>query len=180
MPWKYSGRVIRVGKSWTDNDGITHPNTWGKWSDADKAAAGLTWEDDPAPYDNRFYWDADTPKALDDVNEVDTDGNAVLDEDGNQVVTLGLKSVWKATIKEQAGSLLQPTDWMVIKASEVAAYTVPADVTTARAAIRTASNTIEAAIDAASDHAAFMALFDTPVDADGNPTGNAPIADWPE
>ena len=180
MPWKYSGRVIRVGKSWTNNDGITHPNTWGTWSDADKTAAGLTWEDDPAPYDNRFYWDANTPKALDDVNEVDTDGNTMLDEDGNQVVTKGLKSVWKATIKEQAGSLLQPTDWMVIKATEVAEYTVPADVTTARAAIRTASNTIEAAIDAASDHAAFMALFDVPVDADGNPTGNAPIADWPE
>ena len=180
MPWKYSGRVIRVGKSWTNNDGITHPNTWGKWSDADKTAAGLTWEADPATYDNRFYWDANTPKALDDVNEVDTDGNPVLDEDGNQVVTSGLKSVWKVTIKEQAGGLLQPTDWMVIKASEVAAYTVPANVTTARAAIRTASNTIEAAIDAASDHAAFMALFDTPVDADGNPTGNAPIADWPE
>ena len=69
MPWKYSGRVIRVGKSWTNNDGITHPNTWGNWSDADKTAAGLTWEDDPATYDNRFYWDADTPKALDDVNE---------------------------------------------------------------------------------------------------------------
>ena len=103
-----------------------------------------------------------------------------LDEDGNQVVTLGLKSQWKATIKEQAGGLLQPTDWMVIKASEVADYTVPADITTDRAAIRTASNTIEAAIDAASDHAAFMALFDVPTDADGNPTGNAPIADWPE
>ena len=157
MPWKYSGRVIRVGKSWTNNDGITHPNTWGTWSDADKTAAGLTWEADPAPYDSRFYWDADTPKALDD-----------------------LKTEWKATIKEQAGGLLQPTDWMVIKATEVAEYTVPADITTARAAIRTASNTIEAAIDAASDHAAFMALFDTPVDADGNPTGNAPIADWPE
>ena len=168
MPWKYSGRVIRVGKSWTNNDGITHPNTWGTWSDADKTAAGLTWEDDPAAYDNRFYWDADTPKALDDVTE----------DDGS--ITLGLKSQWKATIKEQAGGLLQPTDWMVIKATEVEAYTVPADVTTARAAIRTASNTIEAAIDAASDHAAFMALFDTPVDADGNPTGNAPIADWPE
>lgn len=157
MPWKYSGRVIKVGKSWTNNDGITHPNTWGTWSDGDKTAAGLTWEDDPAAYDSRFYWDASTPKALDD-----------------------LKTEWKAAIKEQAGGLLQLTDWMVIKASEVAAYTVPADVTTARAAIRTASNTIEAAIDAASDHAAFMALFDTPVDADGNPTGNAPIADWPE
>lgn len=180
MPWKYSGRVIKAGRSWTNNDGVTHPASWGKWSDADKAKAGLVWEDDPATYDSRFYWDANTPKALDDVNEVDADGNPVLDEDGNQVVTLGLKSTWKATIKQQAGGLLQPTDWMVIKASEVADYTVPADILTARAAIRTASNTIESSIDGVTDHAAFMALFDVPVDADGNATGNAPIADWPE
>jgi len=180
MPWKYSGKVIRVGKSWTNNDGVTHPSNWATWSDADKAAAGLTWEADPATYDNRFYWDANTPKALDDVNEVDADNNPVLDEDGNQVVTKGLKSIWKATIKEQAGSLLQPTDWMVVKAAEVSSYSVPSSVMTDRAAIRTASNTIEAAIDAAADHAAFMALFDAPTDADGNVTGNAPIADWPE
>lgn len=179
MPWKYSGRVIRVGKSWADNDDVKHPSNWGTWSDADKTAAGLVWEADPVTYDNRFYWDATTPKALDDVNEVDEDGNAVLDEDGNQVVTLGLKSVWKATIKDQAGGLLSPTDWMVIKASEVSGYSVPTDVITHRAAIRTASNTIEAAIDAAADHAAFMALFDTPVDANGDVTGKAPIADWP-
>jgi hypothetical protein len=25
-----------------------------------------------------------------------------------------------------------------------------------------------------------MALYDVPVDGDGNPTGNAPIHDWPE
>lgn len=179
MPWKYSGRVIRVGKSWTNNDGVKHPSNWGTWSDADKTAAGLVWEADPATYDNRFYWDATTPKALDDVNEVDEDGNALLDEDGNQVVTLGLKSVWKAIIKDQADGLLSPTDWMVIKASEVSGYSVPASTLTDRAAIRTASNTIEAAIDAAADHAAFMALFDTPVDANGDATGNAPIADWP-
>ena len=41
-------------------------------------------------------------------------------------------------------------------------------------------NSIETSITNASDHAAFMALFDQPVDSDGNPTGNPPIADWPE
>jgi hypothetical protein len=69
---------------------------------------------------------------------------------------------------------------MVIKASEVADYSVDAATLTYRAAVRTASNTIEAAIDAAADHTAFVALFDVPVDSDGNPTGNSPIADWPE
>lgn len=181
MAWKYNDTYIRAGRRWQDSDGITHPRNWMIWSDEDKAAAGLVWEDDPASFDNRFWWDANTPKALDDVNEVDEDGNPLLDPITNeQVVTLGLKSQWKNTIKTQAGGLLQPTDWMVIKANEVAGYTVPADVTTYRAAVRTASNTIEASIDGAADHTAFVALFDTPVDADGNPTGNAPIADWPD
>jgi len=26
----------------------------------------------------------------------------------------------------------------------------------------------------------FMALYETPVNADGTPTGNAPINDWPK
>ena len=188
--WKYSGKVIRVGRSWTDNDGITHPAQWTKWSAEDKAAKGLVWEDDPAPFDSRFYWDADTAKNIDDVNEVwgedeelpegTSAGDPKLDSDGEQIITRGLKYNAIQTVKTQAGSLLAATDWMVIKASEVADYSVPADVLTYRAAVRTASNTIEASITAAADHAAFMALYDTPVDADGNPTGNAPINDWPE
>ena len=36
------------------------------------------------------------------------------------------------------------------------------------------------AINAVKTHAKFMALYDTPVDSDGNPTGNAPISDWPD
>ena len=32
----------------------------------------------------------------------------------------------------------------------------------------------------ATKFAAFKELFDTPVDSDGKPTGNAPIYDWPE
>ena len=139
----------------------------------------MVWQDDPAPYDNRFWWDADTPKALDDVNAVDENGDPVLDEKGNQVVTLGLKSQWKAVIKQQAGGLLSATDWYVTRNAETG-DAIPADVTAYRAAVRTASNTIEAAIDGAADHAAFVALFDTPLDADGNPTGNPPISDWPE
>jgi hypothetical protein len=180
MAYEYSGRIIREGRSWVDNDGVTHPRNWMRWSDEEKTAKGLVFVEPPQPFDSRFYWSADVPKALDDVNEVDEDGNPLLDEDGVQVVTKGLKSNAIALVKTQAGGLLAPTDWMVIKATEVADYTVPADVLTYRAAVRTASNTIEAAITAAADHAAFMALYDVPVDADGNPTGNAPINDFPE
>ena len=178
--YKYGETVIRVGRSWTNNDGITHPRNWANWSDADKAAAGLVWEDDPASFDSRFYWSADVPKNIDDVNEVDENGDPLLDQDGNQIVTLGLKSNAIIRVKAQAGGLLAPTDWMVIKAAEIADYSVPESVLTYRAAVRTASNTIEAAITAATDHAAFMALYDVPVDEEGNPTGNAPINDFPQ
>jgi hypothetical protein len=178
MAYKYSGRIIRAGKAWTDNDGIQHPSNWMLWDAATKAARGLVWEDDPASFDGRFYWSAGVAKSLDDVNAVDENGDPLM-QDGEQVVTLGLKSNAIALVKAQAGGLLAPTDWMVIKASEVADYSLPTDVATARAAVRTASNNIEAAITAASDLAAFMALYDVPM-VDDMPTGNAPINDWPD
>lgn len=180
MAWKYNNRIIRAGKAWTDDNGITHPTTWMRWSDVEKTAAGLVWEDDPASFDNRFYWSADVPKALDDVNETDEDGNPLLDADGNQVVTLGLKSQYKEQTKVTAGALLSPTDWYIIRKQEDSTATVPSAIATYRAAVRTASGTIEAAIDGAADLDAFIALFDVPVDGDGVPTGNAPINDWPD
>jgi hypothetical protein len=181
MAWKYNDRIIRVGRSWTDDNGVTHPRNWAIWANDEKTAAGLVWEDDPASFDSRFYWSADLPKALDDRNEVDDEtGEPILDADGNQVVTKGLKSQAIAQTKVTANAKLADTDWMVVKATEIADYSVPADVLTYRAAVRTASNSIESAISGAANHAAFMALYDTPVDADGNVTGNAPINDWPE
>ena len=178
MPWKYNNTIIRAGKSWRDDNSITHPATWMRWSDDYKVTMGLVWEDDPAPFDNRFYWSADLPKALDDVNEVDEDGNPLM-QDGEQVVTLGLKSQYKAQTKTTAASLLAPTDWHVVKAAEVSGYTVPSAITQFRSDVRAASNTIETAIDAASDLTAFMALWDVPI-VDGEPSGNAPINDWPD
>jgi len=48
--WTYLGKVIRVGRGWTDAEGVKHPSTWNRWDDATKAAKGLVWVDDPAPY----------------------------------------------------------------------------------------------------------------------------------
>jgi len=180
MAYKYNGKVIRAGRAWSNDNGITHPTTWMRWSDAEKTTAGLIWEDDPASFDNRFYWSAGNAKALDDVNETDDDGNALLDSDGNQIVTRGLKYNAKQQAKTTAASLLAKTDWQVIKAAEVSSYIVPVAITTYRAAVRTASNTIETAIDNATNIDAFIALHDAPVDDEGNVTGNAPINDWPD
>jgi hypothetical protein len=188
MAWKHELLTLKPGKAWTDTAGRLHPAVWMRYSAETKARYNIVWEEPPAsaaPFDSRFYWGRQAdgtliPKSLADINEVDENGDPLLDSDGNQVVTLGLKSVYKARAKEQAGGLLAPTDWHIVKAAEVSGYTVPSAITTYRAAVRTASNTIEAAIDAAVDLDAFIALFDAPVDADGNSTGNAPINDWPD
>ena len=184
MAWKYNDTYIRAGRSWQDENGITHPKNWMIWSDEEKAAAGLVWENDPEPFDNRFYAGRNADgslieKNLDDINEVDEDGNPLM-FDGEQLVTKGLKSNAIALVKEQANNNLSETDWMVVKAAEVADYSVPSEVLTYRAAVRTASNDIETAITNAPGFNAFVALYDVPVDADGEPTGNAPINDWPE
>ena len=180
MAWKLGDKVIRDVRSWS-NDGVTHPTNWAIWSDADKKAAGLTWEDPPASFDNRFYWDAKTPRALDDVNEVDDDGKAIIDPTtGKQLVTKGLKTIYIEQTKQTANNKLSPTDWYVTRKAEDSKATIPSAVTTYRAAVRTKSGKIEKAITDAAAHAAFMALFDAPVDSAGNPAGNAPINDWPD
>tara|TARA_R100000734_G_C3215114_1_gene28757 strand:- start:20 stop:502 length:483 start_codon:yes stop_codon:yes gene_type:complete len=157
MPWKLGERTIREGFSWTDNNGITHPYNWSIWSNEEKTAAGLTWENGPALYNPRFYSSANVPRDLD-----------------------ALKHQYKQSTKTKANALLQETDWYVTRKAEDSTATIPSDIATYRAAVRTKSNTIETAIDNAADHAAFMALFDAPVDSDGNRTGNAPINDWPD
>ena len=188
MPWKHGLQTLKPGRAWTDRENRMHPKTWVRYSDASKTRYNIIWEDAPAvqqPYDNRFYWGRNLdgtliPRSLTDINEVDEDNNPVLDENGDQVVTLGLKSIHKAQTKVTAGSLLAPTDWHIVKAAEVSGYTTPSAITIYRSAVRTASNTIETAIDNAADLDAFIALFDVPVDSNGEGTGNAPINDWPD
>ncbi len=188
MAYKYSGRIIRAGRSWTNNDGIVHPKNWMVWSDADKTAAGLVWEDPPAseaPFDNRFYHGRQAdgtliPKSLTDTLWVDGDGNAINDPiTGEQGKTLGLKNTAIAQAKTTAAGKLAPYDWYVTRKSEKSTA-IPSSVTTYRDAVRTACAAIETSIGNASDLAAFMALYDMPVDSDNEPTGPAPINDWPD
>ena len=115
-------------------------------------------------------------KALDDVNEVDENGNALLDNDGNQVVTSGLKSNEKNQIKARAAGLLQSTDWYVVRHAE-SATAIPANVSTYRTAVRTKSNEIETAIDGAATVEALEALFTYTTGADD--VSSRPLGEWP-
>ena len=100
-----------------------------------------------------------TAKAIADVNEVDEDGDPLLDSDGNQVVTYGLKTQYKNQFNLQAAGLLAPTDWYVIKATEVSDYSVPSAITTYRAAVRTKVNAMETAIDGCANVEALITLL---------------------
>jgi len=85
-----------------------------------------------------------------------------------------LKTAHKASINQQAGSILQPTDWMVIRAQE-GGTALPSDTKTKRAAVRTKANAMCVQIDAASDVDALAALYvyndaETPV----RPIGELP------
>jgi hypothetical protein len=179
--WQYNGTTIRVGRSWTDDNGVTHPSVWNRWTPEFKTSIGLVWVEPPAPpdpYDERFYWSANNPKSLDDVNVTDEDGNPVLDMDGNQQVQQGLKSQWIERTKTTAGGLLSATDWYVVRKAETSTA-VPQAVLDYRASVRTASNSIESAINGCTTLQEFMALFTVPTDAEGNPTGKSVINGWP-
>ena len=158
--YKLNGKTLRIGRAFTHAE-VQYPSNWLQLStEEDRNALGITWEDDPVRADDRFYWDGDinNPKALDDVNEVDEDGNPIYVQEWNpdteqmedtdeQLVTRGLKYNMKQQVKQTAGSLLAQTDWYVTRNSEKSTA-IPADVTTKRDAIRTECDRLETAITA--------------------------------
>ena len=153
--WLYNGKGLREGRGWSDDNGTQHPANWGRWSAEEKQERGLVWQDDPAPYDNKFYWSAGVPRDV----EV-------------------LKADAVKTCKQQAAGLLQDSDWYIVRNSETG-DAIPQDVLDYRQAVRAASNVIETSINACTTHDEFMALYVTPVDEEDNPTGTAPIYSFP-
>jgi hypothetical protein len=122
-----------------------------------------------------------TDKDLDDKNAVDVDGNNILDENGNQVIIAGLKTIFKNEIKAQAKGLLSPSDWYIIRKAEDAGSTIPSNIATYRAAIRTRSNEMETAIDGAADAAAMEALYTyTNTGTEESPVITRPLGEWPK
>ena len=167
------------------------------WSQAEKEAIGiyevitdLTNYKDPAYYNNTNEqynfadgqvtksWGTATAKRLNDENAVDEDGNNLLDDDGNQVINYGLKTEKKRVVKQQASGLLAPTDWYVVKSTEVADYDVPANILSFRADVRSKSNEMETQIDACTTVDELKALYEYTRQEDGTQT--RPLAEFPE
>jgi hypothetical protein len=166
MAFKLDGKPLAVDVAFNHKD-IQYPANWLRLSTADeKKDLGITEVADDPVYDSRFYWGDGTAKKLTDTNEVDEKGDPLLDEDGNQVVTLGVKSVLKAQEKATAGSLLARYDWYVIRKAE-ASKAIPTAIKTYRTAVRTACATRETEIDNCADTAALVTLYGATYDSDG-------------
>ena len=170
MAFLLNGNPLAVDVPFTYGD-VHYPANWLRLSTADeKTAIGITEVADAATYDSRFYWGDGTAKTLTDTNEVDENGDPVLDSNGDQLVTLGVKSVLKAQEKVTAKSLLSKYDWYVVRKAEKSTA-IPTAITTYRDAVRTACNTRETEIDACSDTAALVTLYGS-TEKDGGVTPN--------
>lgn len=134
-----NGKHLPEGVSFYDANGTQYPANWlNQSTEEQKAAIGITWVADPTPIDTRFYWDTDLPKALEDK----------LEENGS--TTKGLKSNFKAQVKDTANKLLANTDWYVIRKAE-RSIDIPTDIADKRNVIVTEANRLEAAIDGVTD-----------------------------
>ena len=106
-----------------------------------------------------------TAKPLDDVLWAEGDEDMPEGTSVGDVKQPGIRQGYKDTINAQAGGILQPTDWMVIRAQE-GGTAVPSSITTKRAAVRTKANAMCTQITNAADVDALAALYvyndDTP------------------
>ena len=124
-----------------------------------------------------------TPKAITDslwTQEDSDNGDLPDDKEVGDVKVEGLKTKHKKIIKQKASGLLAPTDWYVIKATDVAEYSVPSAVSTFRTNVRTRSNEMETAIDNAADVDALKALYEyVNTGTEENPVMERPLGEWP-
>jgi hypothetical protein len=108
-----NGKPLSPDVAFTTPDGTQYPANWLRLATPEeRAAIGITEVPDPAPYDQRFYWGPGLPK----------DHGQLVDQ-------------WNDQTRDTANSLLQPSDWMVIREADNGAE-VPLEVKEYRQAIR--------------------------------------------
>ena len=190
-----SGTITQFPKG---NKGITlgdnqYPKSiYTLWTEAERNAIGIyTVEiNETNRKDETFYINTDisyafgsgkvtgsygtaTAKAIADANAKDENG----DDLDPVIVIKGLKTQYKDNFNAQAAGLLAPTDWYVVKATEVSGYSVPSAITTYRAAVRTKVNAMETAIDGCANVEALITLLTYTLQEDGTTT--RPLGEFP-
>ncbi len=180
-------------------NGIQYPSDiFYKWTKSEKEAIGIyEVETDSTNFkDEQWYintnesftfannkvtrsWSTATAKAHADTlwTQADSDnGFLPSDKEVGDVKTEGLKTILIREIKKEAASILQKTDWYIIRKAD-AGTAVPSSITTHRAAVRTKAAEMETAITNASDTPALETLYTYTEQEDGSvtrPIGNLP------
>jgi hypothetical protein len=144
--------------------GFTYPYSWLEGtSPSIRASLGIESQDD-TNYNSKYYWSKNNPKALEDAEAVDKDGDPVyvqvwdpefvvegLQQTGAmvntnvRVINKGLKTTCTTEIKTTTNDLLKPTDYYIIR-NEVESVEIPTDVVTYRAAVIAESDRVVTAI----------------------------------
>jgi len=191
-------RILNSSKGITIGDNQYPKTIFSLWTNAEREAIGIyeVVMDTTNKKDEAYYINTDvsyayssgtvtgsygtaTAKPLADILWADDDDKRPSDVSVGDVKVKGLKSLEIEKIKAQASGLLSPTDWHVVKATEVSDYNVPSDIATYRANVRAKSNEMETQINACSDVDALKTLFTWVYDEDTNTTSR-PLASFPE
>ena len=137
------GRPLAPGSAFT-HDGIQYPANWLYLSTLEeKQAIGIEEVPDPPAWDQRFYWG------------YDADGN-LIPKDHAQLV-----EQWVQQTRSTAGSLLSPSDWLVIREQDNGSE-VPPEWRTWREAVRLAAGSKVDEIEQTIDTAALAAYVTGP------------------
>ena len=160
------GRQLRVGRPFKTAT-ASYSQLWvTALSDDEKAAIGITYEAEPAPFDSNYYASAGNPLPLD--NSTDSEG----------VTTYGVRPRILKQQKQAAAAQLSNTDWYVTRKAETDTA-IPSNVTTYRAAVRTACAAREAEIAAVGTTEALETLMKAPATIDGKANAAA-LTQWPD
>ena len=166
---------IITGTKGVEIDGVQHPKSiFTLWSKEELCKIGIV------PYLTEDNGDSIFQYQSGYADTISSDGTKVVKtiQYTDRELT-DLKTAHKDDTNSEANTLLNPTDWHIIKKIETGTD-VPSSITTYRSAVRTSANKIETLINDCDTLDKFKALFVVPTDSDGKATGKAPIRDWPE
>ena len=159
---------------------IKYPsNIHSLWSEAELKAIGIyiVVIDNTNYTDPKYYINTDQSFAFASNKVTATYGTATaraLDDSGSgETLVRGLKYTHCETIDNQAYSLLQPNDWMVVRNAE-SSKAIPSDWLDYRVAVRTAATDMKTKINAVSDVDALAALYAYSGDPATRPLGEFP------
>jgi len=162
-----SGSVSKVftrPKQLTIGDVQYPSNIFMLWTSSELESIGVyqVVQDDTNYKNPEYYNNTDQSFAFGSGKVTATYGTAtakdLADSGSGDTLVRGLKYLHSQIINNQAYSLLQSNDWMVVKATETGG-SVESDWTTYRAGVRTAANSMKTKINAVSDVDALAALY---------------------